>query len=168
MLLTFLYIGTAAAQMLKYESESELMGAAATSPTAGGQVISRLVDKCGAYSDSLRADGDQVLRSWEERHRAYLEENRRVRAQLEAMYSGNPDARKTFQYALEKQLPMLVDKQYETYAAAIDVMQTQSDKAQMCSSYYRAISEKRFDLKVNDPTLAAFLDKRIHARSGTK
>lgn len=111
--------------------------------------------------------GDQVLRSWDERHRAYLDENRRVRAQLEATYT-KPDTRAAFKNMLEKQLPVVLNKQYEGFAAPIDMAPSRSGKVQMCNSYFQAISEKKFDLRVNDPTLSAYLDKRIQARSGAK
>lgn len=168
LLLTCLYASSAAAQVLKYENENELMGAAVASPTSADQLLRRLIEKCAAFNDSLRTSGDQALHAWEERHRDYLEENRRVRAQFESMYRTNPSARAAFRDMLEKQFPAVLDKQYEAYAAPIDAVPNQAGKVQICSSYLQAITEKKFDLKVNDPTLSAFLDKRIQARSGTK
>ncbi|MCX4164261.1 MULTISPECIES: hypothetical protein [Paraburkholderia] len=167
LLLACIYVNSALAQVLKYDSEAELMGAAATSPSSTGEILVRLVGKCGTYDDSLRTSGDQVLRSWQERHHAYLDENRRVRTQLEAMYT-TPEARNKFEDMMEKQVPALVDKQYQVYAAMIDATSDRSGKVQLCNSYFQAISAQKFDLKVNDPTLAAYLDKRIRGRSKTK
>jgi hypothetical protein len=167
LLLACIYANSALAQVLKYDNEAQLMGAAVSSPASTDQILTRLVGKCGTYNDSLRVSGDQALHSWEERHHAYLDENRRVRAQFESMYTA-PEAHSAFENMMEKQLPALVDKEYHVYAATIDSASTAPGKVQMCNSYFQAISAQKFDLKVTDPTLAAYLDKRIRARSGVK
>jgi hypothetical protein len=168
MLLACLFAGSASAQVLKYDNDDELMGAAIASPTSADLLLQRLVQKCAAFNDSLRTSGDQALRAWEERHQDYLDENRRVRAQLESMYRNDPKAQAGLRDMLEKQAPVVLEKQYQAFAAPIDAMPTEAAKVGICNSYVQAITDKKFDLKTNDPALSAFLDKRIQARSGTK
>jgi len=162
-----IYANSAFGQLLKYDNEQELMGAAVSSPYSAGQIVKRLVDKCGAYNDSLRTSGDRALHSWEAHHQAYLEEGLRVKAQLEAKLS-TPTDRSAFKNMLEKQLPEAIQKQYEALAVVIDSAPSQAGKVRMCEGYVQAIADGKFDLKVNDPTLSAYFDKRIRARSDKK
>jgi hypothetical protein len=167
-LLLGLYLNTGVAQVLKYDNDEQLMGAAAASPSSTYLVLKRVVDKCGGYDDSLRASGDQALRSWEERHHAYLEENLRVREQFDAMLRTAPALHDEFRKMVEKDLPSFVDKQFQVYALAIDAQPTQSGKIDVCRSFIQAVLAQKFDLKANDPTLSAYLDKRIRSHQTSK
>lgn len=166
-LLVWSYANCASAQLLKYDNETQMMGAAVSSPWATNRILTRIVDKCGGYDGSLRTSGVRALLSWKERHHAYLDEGSRIRAQAEAMYT-TPQAHDEFENMVEKQLPAVADKQFDAYAAMIDIVPTLSGKIAMCNSLVQAISAQKFDLKINDPTLAAYLDKRIHARLDAK
>ncbi|VVD90248.1 hypothetical protein PIN31009_01589 [Pandoraea iniqua] len=163
----FAQVSTAWAQPPQYKSDAELMGAAIASPEGVGQVLGQLVQKCGLYGEATRAHGNAALRAWESRHREYLLEGRRVRAELQATYT-DPQARQSFDELLRTQLPMLVERQFTVYARSIDDQTTESAKADLCDNYFNAVDDRQFDLTVNDPALAAFFDKRIAARnSGT-
>jgi ATP-dependent Lon protease len=151
----------ASGQTLSYDNEQQLMGAAAFSPTSTYQILQKLVAKCGSYNPTLNHAGGVELQRWEQRHHAYLDENAKIRTQLEKMYT-HPDAKKAYHDMQEKTLPEAVQKQYEAYASPIDMMPRQAQKEQMCQSYLKAIGEKKFDLKNNDPAVTAYLDKRIH------
>ncbi|WP_288393014.1 hypothetical protein [uncultured Herbaspirillum sp.] len=152
----------ASAQLLSYDNEQQLMGAAAFSPTSTYQILQKLIAKCGSYSPALSNAGGETLQQWEQRHHAYLDENTKIRMQLEKMYT-HPDAKKAYHDMVEKTMPEAVQKQYEAFASPIDLTPKQPLKEQMCQSYIRAIGEKKFDLKNNDPEVAAYLDKRIHS-----
>lgn len=154
----------ASAQLLGYDSEQELMGAAAFSPTSTYQILQKLTAKCGSYSPALNNAGADKLQQWEQRHHAYLDENAKIRMQLEKMYT-HPDAKKAYRDIVEKTLPEAIQKQYEALASPIELTPKQPQKEQICQSYIRAIGEKKFDLKNNDPAVTAYLDKRI--QSGT-
>ncbi|VVD94403.1 hypothetical protein PIN31115_01771 [Pandoraea iniqua] len=163
----FAQVSTAWAQPPQYKSDAELMGAAIASPEGVGQVLGQLVQKCGLYGEATRAHGNAALRAWESRHREYLLEGRRVRAELQATYT-DPQARQSFDELLRTQLPMLVERQFTVYARSIDDQTTEAAKADLCDNYFNAVDDRQFDLTVNDPALAAFFDKRIAARnSGT-
>lgn len=159
---------TAAAQMLSYDNEQQLMGAAAFSPTSTYQILQKLMGKCRSYHQSLNNAGDdasdRALQSWEQRHRAYLDENARIRAQLEQMYT-HPDAKKAYHEIVQKTMPEAVQKQYEAFAAPIDSAPRLQQKEQMCQAYIKAINEQKFDLRNNDPAVTAYLDKRIRSSS---
>jgi len=157
----------ASAQLFKYDSEDEVMGAAVSSPESTRRILERLVAKCGAYGDAVKAPADKALAAWMVRHQAYLDEGRRVKKELQARFTV-PEARRKFDDMFDKQLPIMVDRQYEVYASSIDAMPVPAGKAQMCGSYIDAIVEKKFDLASNDPTLTAFFDKRIKAGAGKR
>ncbi|VVE41558.1 hypothetical protein PAN31108_04184 [Pandoraea anhela] len=150
------------AQAPQYESEAALMGAAIASPEGVGQVLDRLVQKCGLYGEATKARGNAALRSWQMRHRDYLAQGQRVRAELAAVYT-EPEAKQRFDDLLENQFPRLVERQFVVYSNAIDDQPTQAAKAELCDGYFKAVDDRQFDLTVNDPALAAFFDKRIAA-----
>lgn len=152
----------ASAQTLGYDNEQQLMGAAAFSPSSTYQILQKLVNKCGGVNQSLKQPGARELQRWEQRHHAYLEQNARVRLELEKMYT-QPDARKAFLEVAEKTVPAVIQKQYEAMAAPIDAVSGVQQKEQICQSYFKAISARQFDLKNNDTAVAAYLDKRIAA-----
>ncbi|VVE41391.1 hypothetical protein [Pandoraea terrigena] len=156
----------ALAQPPQYKNDAELMGAAMASPEGVGEVLERLVQKCGLYGAATRAHGNAALRAWQTRHRDYLAEGRRVRAELQSAYT-EPDARARFEDLLRNQLPMLVERQFVVYSRSIDDQPTESAKADLCDGYFLAVDERQFDLKVNDPALAAFFDRRIAARAAS-
>ncbi len=161
------YAVTASAQMLKYDNESEVMMAGTVSPTSLQTVLERLIDKCSAYGDDVRISGVTALRGWQMRHGAYLEENRQIRAWVERGLRQNAKARETFHDMVYVQTPVIVDKQYDTFASVIDMMKTVPAKTNICNSYIQSINDGKLDLKNNDPTLAAYLDKRIRARNSS-
>ncbi|MFJ2994517.1 hypothetical protein [Pandoraea sp. NPDC087047] len=167
-LLLGVYPGIVTAQILKYDNENEVLMAGTVSPTSLQSVLERLIEKCSAYGDNVRVSGEAALSNWQTRHSAYLEENRKIRALVEQSLRQNPKASEMFHDLLYVQTPVVLDKQYESFAAPIDMMKTVPAKASICNSYIQAIDEKRFDLKNNDPTLAAYLDKRIQARNRAK
>ncbi|MCI3208816.1 hypothetical protein DBA20_28035 [Pandoraea capi] len=153
-----------AAQPPQYKNDAELMGAAIASPEGVGQVLDRLVQKCGLYGEATKAHGNAVLRAWQARHRDYLAEGQRVRAELGAVYT-DPEAKRRFDDLLANQFPRLVERQFVVYANTIDDQPTQAAKADLCDGYFNAVEERQFDLTVNDPALAAFFDKRIAERA---
>ncbi|PTD98978.1 hypothetical protein [Pandoraea apista] len=157
------WMAPALAQPPQYKNDAELMGAAIASPEGVALVLERLVQKCGLYGESTRAHGNAALRAWQARHREYLAEGRRVRAELQATYT-DAQARERFDDLLHTQLPMLVERQFVVYARSIDDQPTEAEKADLCDGYFNAVDELQFDLKVNDPALAAFFDRRIAAR----
>ncbi|VVE12644.1 hypothetical protein [Pandoraea fibrosis] len=154
------------AQPPQYRNDAELMGAAIASPEGVGVVLERLVQKCGLYGEPTRTHGNAALRAWQARHRDYLAEGRRVRAELQTAYT-DAQARQRFDELLRTQLPMLVERQFVVYARSIDDQPTEAEKADLCDGYFNAVDELQFDLKVNDPALAAFFDRRIAARGQT-
>ncbi|MGC7406929.1 hypothetical protein ACPWR0_23635 [Pandoraea pneumonica] len=160
----FAQASTVGAQPPQYKSEAELMGAAIASPEGVGQVLGQLVQKCGLYGEATRSHGNAALRAWESRHRDYLLEGRRLRAELQASYT-DPQARASFDELLRTQLPMLVERQFTVYSRSIDDQPTESAKAELCDSYFNAVDDRQFDLTVNDPALAAFFEKRLAARN---
>ncbi|VVE78749.1 hypothetical protein [Pandoraea sputorum] len=154
----------ALAQPPRYKNDAELMGAAIASPEGVGEVLDRLVQKCGLYSEATKSHGNTVLRAWQARHRDYLAEGQRVRDELRAVYT-DPEARQRFDDLLTNQFPKLVERQFVVYSNTIDDQPTQSAKAEICDGYFNAVDERQFDLKVNDPALAAFFDKRMAERT---
>ncbi|VVE69887.1 hypothetical protein PCA31118_03336 [Pandoraea captiosa] len=153
----------AIAQPPQYTNDAERMGAAIASPEGVGQVLDRLVQKCGLYDDATRTHGARALQAWQARHRDYLAEGQRVRAELKAVYT-DPEARQRFDDLLTRQFPMLVERQFVVYANTIDDQPTTAAKAELCEGYFKAVDDRQFDLTVNDPALAAFFDKRIAER----
>lgn len=158
------YAPAALAQPPQYKNDAELMGAAIASPEGVGEVLARLVQKCGLYGAATRTHGNAALRAWQTRHRDYLAEGRRVRTELQSTYT-EPEARARFDDLLRNQLPMLVERQFVVYSRSIDDQPTESAKADLCDGYFSAVDDRQFDLKVNDPALAAFFDRRIAARA---
>ncbi|MBN4666236.1 hypothetical protein HUS70_12280 [Pandoraea nosoerga] len=151
------------AQPPQYKNEAELMGAAMASPEGVGEVLDRLVQKCGLYGEATKTRGNAALRAWQARHRAYLAEGRRVRAELQASYS-DARSREQFDALVRTQLPMLVERQFVVYARSIDDQPTAAAKADLCDGYFSAVDDRQFDLTVNDPALAAFFDRRMAGR----
>ncbi|AKC69993.1 hypothetical protein [Pandoraea oxalativorans] len=156
----------ALAQPPQYKNDAELMGAAIASPEGVGQVLDRLVQKCGLYGEPTKAHGNAVLRAWQARHRDYLAEGQRVRDELRAVYA-DAEARARFDDLLTDQFPKLVERQFVVYSNTIDDQPTQTAKAEICDGYFNAVDERQFDLKVNDPALAAFFDKRMAGRTSS-
>jgi hypothetical protein len=155
------------AQTLKYANEQEIYGAAAASPDSTRQVVRRLISFCEGYDQSLQASGESAMTSWTSRHAAYLAENAEIRAHWVAA-SNDPKVPATTRAAIKNMfdqvLPKTIDSQFESFATPIRTMSPQSTQVEMCKSYVKAISEREFDLQKNDPTLAAWFDKRIAAK----
>lgn len=154
------------AQLLKYDSEDELLGAAASSPGGVQQILERLVATCSAYGPALQSSGQQALIAWQARHGAYLEESAAIRRELQARYAApksDPRVREAFKNSLEVARPKMIDAQYESFVAPIKALQSSSQKAAICRSYIQSIADKKWDLKSNDPTLATYFDRRIGA-----
>ncbi|MFJ2992935.1 hypothetical protein [Pandoraea sp. NPDC087047] len=158
------WTAAALAQPPQYKNEAELMGAAIASPEGVGQVLERLVQKCGLYGEATKAHGNAALRAWQTRHRDYLAEGQRVRAELRAVYT-DAEARERFDDLLNNQFPMLVERQFVVYSRSIDDQPTEAAKAELCDGYFNAVDDRQFDLTVNDPALAGFFDRRIAARA---
>ena len=159
-----LWAAAALAQPPKYKTDAEIMGAAIASPEGVGQVLARLVQKCGLYGEATRTHGNAALRAWQTRHRDYLDEGRRVRAELQSVYT-DPQERARFNDLLQTQFPMLVERQFVVYSRSIDDQPTERAKAALCDSYFSAVDDRQFDLSVNDPALAAYFDRRIAERA---
>jgi len=155
------------AQMLKYDNEEEIYGAAATSPGAVMQVVRKLISFCEDYDSNLRASGEAEMNRWTERHAAYLVIHRKVRQQvLAAMNDPRQPAteRDAIKNMFEKVEPQAIQSQFESFAAPIRAMTSPAMRIGMCKSYLKAIDDGEFDLKRNDPTLAAWFDKQIADR----
>jgi len=162
LLLTLAEVGHA--QVLKYDNDTQLLAAAAVSPDGTRQIITRLTDTCSSYSPSLRDSGERELKSWNERHRTYLEESIQIRKQVESQYEGpsaSPQTRQAFKHMLDVAVPQLINNQYQAIFSVVDSMPSLQGKISICNSYIQAIGDKKFDLKTNDPTLSEFFDKRI-------
>ena len=67
------------AQMLKYQNEQEIYGAAAASPGSVMQVVRKLISFCEGYDSGLEERGEAEMGRWTERHAAYLAENAAIR-----------------------------------------------------------------------------------------
>lgn len=157
----------AQAQLLNYDREDELLGAAASSPGGVQQILERLVATCSAFGPALQSSGQQELTAWQARHGAYLDESAAIRQELREKYAGpksDPRVREAFRNSLEVAGPKMIDAQYESFAAPIKALQSNSQKAAICRSYIQSIADKKWDLKSNDPTLATYFDRRIGAK----
>jgi len=155
------------AQTLKYANEQEIYGAAAASPGSTRQVVRRLISFCEGYDQALQASGETTMTNWISRHAAYLAENAEVRARWVAA-SNDPKVPATTRAAIKNLFdqvePKTIDSQFESFATPIRTIAPRSTQVEMCKSFFVAISEGEFDLKKNDPTLAAWFDKRIAAK----
>ena len=170
-LLILVYSTASQAQLLKYNNEEELFGAAAVSPGSGRQLIHRLVALCSAYGPSVKATGEQQLEAWDVRHRIYLDENAVAREQYLAKYYSpkmDPKVQQAVRKMFEVDLPKMMDAQFEAYAGPIKAMPTDAAKASMCDDYIRAIGDGKFDLMKNDPSLTAYFDKRLRSRAAVR
>ncbi|VVE12132.1 hypothetical protein PHO31112_02679 [Pandoraea horticolens] len=89
-----------------------------------------------------------------------------MRAEWQAAYT-DAQARERFDDLLRTQLPMLVERQFVVYSRSIDDQPTEAEKADLCDGYFNAVDDFQFDLKVNDPALAAFFERRMAVRGET-
>lgn len=153
----------AQAQLLAYANAQEILGAAAVSPSATVQVVERLLHACADLDSSLRNDGDNALQQLKHRQQGYLEENLATRKQLESLYT-SPQAKQALNDSLTTQLPQLMQSQYDMFYAPIKTARTRQQKSALCQDYITAVTQQKFDLRQNDPTLAKFLDERIKGR----
>jgi hypothetical protein len=162
-----LVIPAAHAQLLKYNNEAELFGAAAVSPDAGRQVLQKLVDLCATYSPEVQTFGRQELKNWADRHRTYLEENVLVRQQFREISnspSATPEQQQGIRNMLEVMVPETVVKQFEAMSTPIRTIGIPAAQISLCKEYIQAIADGKFDLRKNDPSLSAYLDQRIARR----
>ncbi|AMO96848.1 hypothetical protein CFter6_4247 [Collimonas fungivorans] len=166
-MLSVLCFSTAHAQLLKYNNEAELFGAAAVSPDSGFQVLQKLIGLCLTYSPSLQSFGEQELKKWVSRHRSYLEENAASRQELIEMLNSpsmTAETKKNIKNMLEVYGPKMIDSQFETIRISIKGISSQEGQASLCSDYIQSIADGKFDLRKNDPSLSAYLDQRISKR----
>ncbi|WP_061537405.1 hypothetical protein [Collimonas arenae] len=157
------------AQLLKYNSEAELFGAAAVSPDSVFQVLQRVISLCSKYSQPLQSFGEHELKNWVSRHRLYLEESAVARRELIAMLNSPSlaaDMKQNIKNLLEVVSPKIIDSQFETMRIYIEEVGVKELQAHVCSDYIQSIADGKFDLSKNDPALTAYFDQRISRRGG--
>ncbi|WP_156479967.1 hypothetical protein [Collimonas pratensis] len=167
--LSILCFSSAHAQLLKYNSEAELFGAAAVSPDSVFQVLQRLIGLRSPYSPPLQSFGEHELKNWVSRHRLYLEESAAVRRELIAMLNSPSlavDTKQNIKNLLEVVSPKIIDSQFETMRIHIEEVGVKESQVYVCSDYIQSIADGKFDLRKNDPALTAYFDQRISKRSG--
>lgn len=158
---------TAHAQLLKYNSKAEVHGAAAVSPTAGGQVLERLVALCANFGDPARLAGEAALKDWKARHQAYMDENAIIKRSLLSALSESPAPdphKQELRHMLEVAVPKMIDAQFAAASLPIDSLFSNEAKASLCMDYIQSINDGKWDLRRNDPVVASFLDASIAAR----
>lgn len=164
----FLYTAApASAQLLKYNSQAEILGAAAVSPDSGRQVLKGLLSVCAQTGAQSRSTFENALAGWEKRHQLFLQENARIKQDF-LRRADNPgtseEERRAIKNMYEVLVPKTIEAQIASLATPINTIEDPKAKASLCNDYAQSVVEGQWDLQKNDPTLANFLADRIKKR----
>ena len=152
------------AQLLKYNSETEIFGAAAVSPESGRQLLQKLVNYCSSISPENEAPGKKQLEAWIYRHQKYLDENVIVRKEYLAMVKDSNAEAKVKEGVVTMfnvSIPKMIDSQFEALVSPMKSAPDIKSKNSLCNDYFQSIGDGKFDLKNNDPVVLDFLNKKI-------
>lgn len=155
------------AQLLKYNSKAEIYGAAAVSPSAGAQILEKLVALCSTIDTPTRQASESALKDWKLRHQAYIDENANIRREFLGSLSTSPapeTEKQQVRRMLEISVPKMIEAQYSAISLTIDALESSDAKSKLCMDYMQSVVEGKWDLRKNDPVVAQFLDSSIAAR----
>ncbi|MBL0729656.1 hypothetical protein [Piscinibacter sp. HJYY11] len=158
------YAHLANGQLLKYESEAEVHGAAAVSPETIRQILKKLQTACAPYQDPNRLTLEVAVAEWELRHRDFLKENERIKQEFLDVANDStttPETKRKLLYIFEVIAPTAVEVQSNALISPLTLLPDAKSKISICSSYAIAISEGKFNLERNDPVVAKYLKQRI-------
>jgi hypothetical protein len=156
------------AQLLKYDNQQQVYGAAAASPESTRQVLKKLIGYCSRFGDATRTAGEKAYADWESRHRDFLEENARIKQELLATArapKATESQKNQILLMFDVMLPKAVDAQYLAFVSPIETAPDSATKTHICNSYVQSVNDGKWDLRTNDPVVSAFLDKRIAKRT---
>jgi len=153
---------TATAQRLKYDNQEQLVGAALMSPISGEEVLRGIFARCASTSSRVLTKQDEAMKGWIQEHRPMIEENLRLRD--EYMRETTDEGRKMLKSLIEVQGPQIIEAQVKRFTVMVDVAPDAESRAQLCFSIAESVVDGKWDIRVNDPPVFEFLQRRIAAR----
>lgn len=91
-----------------------------------------------------------------------IEENLRLRD--EYMRETTDEGRKMLKSLIEVQGPQIIEAQVKRFTVMVDVAPDAESRAQLCFSIAESVVDGKWDIRVNDPPVFEFLQRRIAAR----
>ncbi|RYZ20062.1 MAG: hypothetical protein EOO16_17980 [Chitinophagaceae bacterium] len=150
-------------QTFSYDNEAQLVGAAIASPEGTRLVLLNVVNFCSKNFQSVKTAADGAYARWMERHKIYLRHSSGYRAAAKEALTDKsyPEAdRARIGKLLEDGLPRIVQSQSQAAITPIQIAKENGAGDAMCKDYFKAVDAGKLDLKVNDPQLTEFFDKR--------
>jgi hypothetical protein len=169
LLVTMVAPNAAEAQVLAYKSDAEILGAAHVSPESTRRVLKIIQAAC---TKGHAGAGDALVKelaSWEVRHSRYLGLCNGFRGKLDKLVTdsraGSEQRKQLVQ--LQAQIMAALDQgpaeMAKGYVFAIEqagANQGAEGVDNICGGYAQSVAEGKWELKRNDPQLAAYFDKQ--------
>jgi hypothetical protein len=160
----------AAAQGPNAGDESYVRGRAAYSPAMTLSLLKKVQGFCANADKSARDMLVAAIADWQKRHADLLQENARVRGELQAEVdapTANPGLKAELDSMLNKRVPQQVETDYKKLVPP-DASKGWASKAFVCGANAGMIKDGKYDLERVDPEVAAYLRKRIaQAQNGS-
>jgi hypothetical protein len=159
------FVPSAWGEVLKYDNQDELRGAAMVAPGTVRRLLTKLMAFCAEQNPSMLDETAAALKAWESRHAAYAAMSARIRGEFYSLAtdpSRPPEVRAQFKRAQEvlAEMEQAIDAQAEALLAPLRVGQKHGVGEPMCKAYVQAVNEGNMDLKVTSPDLAKFFEEQ--------
>ena len=151
------------AETFSYENEAQLVGAAIVSPESTRLILTKTLEFCKSNFNVTTSSANAAFSGWMKRHETYLVHSAGYRAAAKAMANdpATPEPRQAeLRKLLEKDFPRLVNGELQAAILPLQIAKENGTGEAMCRNYIRALDDGKFDLKVKDPQLADFFNKR--------
>jgi hypothetical protein len=152
----------AAGQALQYNSQAELLGAAATGPLATKSALSKLLTFCTDGFPSTTAAANATMQRWQQRNAFYVTASSGYRGALNQLMN-DPKVASSTRESLHKfvdvDVPRMLAARTEALLEPLRVATENGSGESLCKDYLAAMDAGQFDIRHNDPQLAEFIDK---------
>jgi hypothetical protein len=162
----------AVAQPPRYNSQAELLGAAATAPVGTKSALTTLVRFCADAFPPTTIPLTAAMKRWRDRNSFYLSASTGYREALELLMSDpktEPGTQEILRKLIQTDVPRILSARTEALLEPIRINTENGKGESLCLDYVEALDSGKFDIRNNDPQLAEFIDRNAPqaANSGT-
>lgn len=169
LVLMLAYCHASRAQPLHYNSQAELLGAAATGPWTTETSLTKVMDFCAERVPLTMEPANAALKRWKNRNGFYLYASAGYRQALDGLINDpklESSKREPLRNLINVDLPRLVKAKTEALLEPLRVAAENGAGESLCQDYVAAIDSGDFDISRNDPQLAEFIEKNAPRNAG--